>query len=80
MTGTNLKIIGVSIVLLIGGEPFVRRDIPGIVRTFQSEGIYMRLQTNGMATREAMQALRAPVTKECRGFQRLDKDWGSMAN
>ena len=34
MIARNLKRIGVCIVLLIGGEPFVRADLPEIVRIF----------------------------------------------
>ena len=33
----NLKKIGVNIVLLIGGEPFVRKDIHHIVQAFTKE-------------------------------------------
>jgi MoaA/NifB/PqqE/SkfB family radical SAM enzyme len=51
----NLARIGVSIVLLIGGEPFVRHDLPEIVRAFTASGIHVRLQTNGLATREAIE-------------------------
>ena len=32
----NLKKIGVTVVLLIGGEPFVRKDIHQIVKAFTS--------------------------------------------
>lgn len=54
MIAKNLRRIGVSIVLLIGGEPFMRRDLPEIVRVFSSEGIHVRMQTNGLASREAL--------------------------
>jgi MoaA/NifB/PqqE/SkfB family radical SAM enzyme len=50
----NLREIGVSIVLLIGGEPFVRKDLPEITRTFLEHGIHVRLQTNGLASRELL--------------------------
>jgi MoaA/NifB/PqqE/SkfB family radical SAM enzyme len=46
----NLKKIGVNIVLLIGGEPFIRKDIDKIVRAFTSRNIHVRMQTNGIAT------------------------------
>jgi pyruvate-formate lyase-activating enzyme len=48
----NLAAIGVSVVLLTGGEPFARNDLPRIVRAFVDRGIHVRLQTNGLATRE----------------------------
>ena len=51
----NLRDIGVSIVLLIGGEPFVRRDLPEIIRIFTETGIHVRMQTNGLASRERLQ-------------------------
>ncbi|MEK7388356.1 MAG: radical SAM/SPASM domain-containing protein [Elusimicrobiota bacterium] len=51
----NLAEIGVCIVLLIGGEPFVRKDIDLIVSAFSDAGIHVRLQTNGLATKEMME-------------------------
>ena len=51
----NLKKIGVTVVLLIGGEPFVRKDIHQIVKAFTSRDIHVRLQTNGVATREQLE-------------------------
>lgn len=51
----NLKKIGTSVVLLIGGEPFVREDLPGIIKAFVAEGIHIRIQTNGLASREKLQ-------------------------
>ena len=52
----NLKKIGVSIVLLIGGEPFVRKDIHEIVKAFTSRDIHVRLQTNGVASSQQLEA------------------------
>lgn len=52
----NLAEIGVCIVLLIGGEPFVRQDLPDIVKAFTDVDIHVRLQTNGLASREALEA------------------------
>src|SRR3990167_4079281 len=43
----NLAKIGVAIVLLTGGEPFVRKDLPEIVKIFIRSGIHVRMQTNG---------------------------------
>lgn len=51
----NLKDIGVSIVLLIGGEPFVRKDIHKIVKAFTSRDIHVRMQTNGLATEKQLE-------------------------
>jgi len=50
----NLSRIGVAIVLLTGGEPFVRKDLPEIVRAFVKHGIHVRMQTNGLASEEAL--------------------------
>lgn len=52
----NLEKIGVSIVLLTGGEPFVRRDLPEIVRELSSRGMHVRIQTNGLAREESVRA------------------------
>ena len=52
----NLADIGVCIVLLIGGEPFVRQDLPEVVRAFSDVGIHVRLQTNGLATEKSLAA------------------------
>jgi len=50
----NLRAIGTTIVLLIGGEPFMRDDLAEIVRAFVAVGIHVRLQTNGVASRERL--------------------------
>lgn len=50
----NLAKIGVSVVLLTGGEPFARKDLPQIVRGFVEHGIHPRLQTNGLASKEKL--------------------------
>lgn len=52
----NLAKIGVSVVLLTGGEPFVRRDLPEIVAAFSKENIHVRMQTNGLASKQSLQA------------------------
>lgn len=52
----NLAAIGTSVVLLTGGEPFIRKDLPAIVRRFREVGIHTRIQTNGLATRAALEA------------------------
>ena len=50
----NLSKIGVCIVLFIGGEPFIRKDLPEIVKAFTDVNIHVRLQTNGLASPEAL--------------------------
>ena len=46
----NLRKIGAGVVLLTGGEPFLRKDLPDIVRILRREGLNPRLQTAGFAT------------------------------
>lgn len=46
----NLKKVGVGIVLLTGGEPFLRKDLPHMVKIFVDEGLNPRLQTAGFQT------------------------------
>ena len=48
----NFAKMGVAMVLLTGGEPFVRQDLPDIIRAFESRGIHVRMQTNGLAPEE----------------------------
>ena len=48
----NFASMGVAIVLLTGGEPFARKDLPAIIRAFESRGLHVRMQTNGLATEE----------------------------
>lgn len=48
----NFAAMGVAIVLLTGGEPFMRRDLPEIIRAFESRGVHVRMQTNGFASEE----------------------------
>jgi len=47
----------VGVLVLTGGEPFIREDLPDIVRAFVRRGIRPRLQTNGLlATAELLAA------------------------
>jgi MoaA/NifB/PqqE/SkfB family radical SAM enzyme len=46
----NFAKMGVAMVLLTGGEPFTRLDLPDIIRVFESRDIHVRMQTNGLAT------------------------------
>ncbi len=48
----NFARMGVAMVLLTGGEPFTRQDLPEIIREFESRGVHVRMQTNGLATAE----------------------------
>ncbi len=48
----NFVKLGVVMVLLTGGEPFIRHDLPEIIRAFESRGIHVRMQTNGLASEE----------------------------
>ncbi len=50
----NLAAIGTSIVLLTGGEPFIRTDIVDIAAAFVRNGVHPRLQTNGFASFEQL--------------------------
>ena len=50
----NLAKIGTSIVLLTGGEPFARADLPEIAKAFIAEGVHPRIQTNGFASTAAL--------------------------
>jgi molybdenum cofactor biosynthesis enzyme MoaA len=49
----NLRKIGAGVILLTGGEPFLRKDLPDIVRILAAEGLNPRLQTAGMTTTRA---------------------------
>lgn len=53
-TAENFAKIGVGMVLLTGGEPFIRVDLPEIIRAFKSHGIHVRMQTNGLASEESI--------------------------
>lgn len=48
----NFARMGVAIVLLTGGEPFARKDLPEIIYAFESRGVHVRMQTNGYASEE----------------------------
>lgn len=52
----NFARMGVAIVLLTGGEPFARKDLPQIIHAFESRGLHVRMQTNGFATEEQIAA------------------------
>jgi MoaA/NifB/PqqE/SkfB family radical SAM enzyme len=46
----NLAELGTSVVLLTGGEPFIRRDLPKLAGRLIERGVHPRIQTNGLAT------------------------------
>lgn len=48
----NFARMRVAMVLLTGGEPFTRLDLPGIIRAFASRGVHVRMQTNGLASED----------------------------
>ncbi|MDH5630894.1 MAG: radical SAM protein [Gammaproteobacteria bacterium] len=57
MIAENLAQLGVAIVLLTGGEPFLRHDLPEIIRAFESRGIHVRMQTNGLASEKQIDSV-----------------------
>lgn len=50
----NIRRIGGGIVLLTGGEPFLRKDIDQVARIFIDRGLNVRLQTAGLASNEQL--------------------------
>lgn len=48
----NFAKMGVAMVLLTGGEPFMRIDLPAIIREFECRDIHVRMQTNGLAAED----------------------------
>jgi len=51
----NFATLKVAIILLTGGEPFARQDLPEIIQAFTERGIHVRMQTNGHASQEQIQ-------------------------
>ncbi|MBF0146476.1 MAG: radical SAM protein [Magnetococcales bacterium] len=60
----NLAKIGTSVVLLTGGEPFMRKDLPEICRAFMAHRIHPRIQTNGFAKRDQLEAVAATGVRD----------------
>ena len=50
----NLAELGTSVVLLTGGEPFIRSDLPKIAGRLIEKDVHPRIQTNGLATLERL--------------------------
>ena len=50
--------LGTGVVILTGGEPFLREDLPEITKIFHRRGLNTRLQTNGtLCTEENVRAV-----------------------
>ncbi len=50
----SLGRIGTTVLLLTGGEPFIRNDLPELVGAAVKAGMHPRIQTNGLASREIL--------------------------
>lgn len=50
----NLAELGTSVVLLTGGEPFIRGDLPKLAGRLIEKDVHPRIQTNGLATLERL--------------------------
>lgn len=50
----NLAELGTSVVLLTGGEPFIRADLPKLAGRLIEKDVHPRIQTNGLATLERL--------------------------
>ncbi len=46
----NFRRLGVNFISLGGGEPFMREDLPRIIRIFMEHGLMVRLLSNGIIT------------------------------
>lgn len=78
----NLVKIGAGVVLLTGGEPFLREDLPEIVKIFIENGLNVRLQTAGLTTRkEALKACVEAGAKDiCVSLDSLDEEKQDFIN
>lgn len=78
----NLVKIGAGVVLLTGGEPFLREDLPEIVKIFTENGLNVRLQTAGLMTkREALKACVEAGAKDiCVSLDSLDEEKQDFIN
>ncbi len=50
----NLGALGTNVILFTGGEPFVRKDLPTLVKAAIESGMHPRIQTNGLASPSAL--------------------------
>lgn len=78
----NLRAIGAGVVLLTGGEPFLREDIVDIVKIFRKYGLTPRLQTAGLLGRfENMIQCSALGAKDINiSLDTLDEELGDYIN
>src|SRR3990167_9047791 len=78
----NLVKVGAGVVLLTGGEPFLREDLPEIVKIFTENGLNVRLQTAGLMTkREALKACVEAGAKDiCVSLDSLDEEKQDFIN
>lgn len=61
----TLAELDIGVLVLTGGEPLLRKDLPQIIEAFTSRGINVRLQTNAtLATDRRVEALVAAGLKE----------------
>ncbi len=61
----TLASLDIGVLVLTGGEPLLRKDLPQIIEAFISRGINVRLQTNAtLATDRRVEALVAAGLKE----------------
>ncbi|MBF0207966.1 MAG: radical SAM protein [Oligoflexia bacterium] len=52
VVATNLRKVGSPLLVITGGEPFLRKDLEDIVRIFRKQGIQVRIQSNGQLINE----------------------------
>lgn len=78
----NLRDIGAGVVLLTGGEPFIRDDIVDIVKIFRKNGLTPRLQTAGLLSKfDHMLECCENGAKDINiSLDTLDEDLGDMIN
>jgi len=78
----NLVKIGAGVVLLTGGEPFLRDDIDEIVRVFKEKKLDVRLQTAGLyAKRDKMAACVANGARDINvSIDSLDEELSDYIN
>ena len=58
LTVNKLVKIGVTTIVLIGGEPLLRRDLPKIIRYIHDKGLEIYLSTNGLLLLENLNKIK----------------------
>ena len=76
----NLQKIGAGLILLTGGEPFMRPDIPDIVKIFKSRNLDVRSQTAGLVSKknrvkEAMENGLRDISVSVDSLDEKKSDW-----